>query len=165
MKPQAASARTAGRARFQQTKSHLFLRIAAAAMTVAALAALAACTVAPKPSSAAATPERDAMDKTLLSDDALRDAVVGYTFSSGMPGVNQLTEIFYPDGQYIRFQRVKLAGTYEIHGDLVCTTAEMVGTRCSHLLRDKAGKFYFRAVEADAKAVGDRLAQRRENQG
>lgn len=103
------------------------------------------------------------MDKTVLTGDALRDAVIGYTFSSGMPGVSQATEIFYPDGRYVRLQRVKLAGRYDIRDDLVCTTTEMAGTACYRLVEDKAGKLYFRSVRTTAGPAGDRSVNRFKN--
>jgi hypothetical protein len=103
------------------------------------------------------------MEKAVLTGDALRDAVIGYSFSSGMPGVNQATEIFYPDGRYVRLQRVKLAGRYDIRDDLVCTTTDMAGTACYRLVHDKAGKLYFRAAETTAGPVGDRSVHRYKN--
>jgi len=161
MKPQNASARTDDRARFQQTKSHLLLRLTAVAATAAILAA---CTVAPKPSSAAGTPVGDAMDKTLLQGDALREAVVGYGFSHGMVGVNLTTEIFHADGRYVRSGRVILTGTYEIQKDAICRKTEMSATvKCDHLLKDPAGKFYFRPVDSSPASAGDLPVDRYKN--
>lgn len=160
MKPKAASPSAIDRAQHFQPASRLFFQSHAA---VAATAMLAACAISPSQSSAADSSRGGAMEKVVLTGSTLRAAVIGYIFSSGMPGVNQATEIFFPDGRYVRLQRVKLAGSYDIRDDLVCTTAVLAGTACKRLMQDKAGNFYFRPSKGTMGAICDLQVERRNN--
>lgn len=104
------------------------------------------------------------MDKTLLSGDALREAVVGYSFSYGMLGVDRTTEIFHADGRFVRSGRIILTGTYDIQKDAICTKTEISATvECDHLLKDAAGKFYLRPVDISAASAGDMPVDRYKN--
>lgn len=73
----------------------------------------------------------------LLTGEELKATVVGARFSYGG---GEGDESFEPDGSYVVFNRVPVAGTYVVTDDQLCVTG-FDGRRCRRLLRDRQGGY------------------------